>query len=131
MFRIWDKLNKEFIGFYSSNLYIYENGQIYQGNINVTSRYELMQYTEIHDNTEDENEIFENDIIEFNYKGELYKGIIKFEVGSFIVACNDIDDGYIWLHEIVESDRDYRWINGKIIGNIYENPVQEYKIVTS
>lgn len=80
------------------------------------------QYTGLHDNTDDEVEIFEFDYVEFEYKGSTYKGLIKFEGGCFIIACNELPDSYIPMFEIAEFDRDYSWINGRVIGNKFDNP---------
>lgn len=83
---------------------------------------ELMQYTGLHDDSGDEVEIFENDIVEFEYEGSTYRGLIKFEGGCVIIACNELPDSYITMFDIAEFDRDYLWINGKVIGNKFNNP---------
>ena len=81
----------------------------------------LLQYTGIHDNTDEEKEIYEGDKIKFIYEGYEYTGEVKFEVGTFIIGCNELPDSYVALIEIINLDRGYWWINGEVIGNIYEN----------
>ena len=81
----------------------------------------LMQYTGIHDESEEEKEIYEGDKVKFRYESTEYIGIVKFEAGTFILACEDLVDSYIPFLEIFDSDRDYWWIDGEVIGNIYEN----------
>jgi len=82
----------------------------------------VMQYTGVHDESADEKEIYEEDKIKFIYESTEYVGIVKFEAGTFILACDDFVDGYIPFLELINSDRDYWWIKGEIVGNIYENP---------
>lgn len=78
------------------------------------------QCTGVHDESEDEKEIYEGDKIKFKYESTEYIGIVKFEAGMFILACDDLLDSYISFLEIIDSDRDYWWIDGEIVGNIYE-----------
>ena len=79
------------------------------------------QYTGIHDDSEEETEIYEGDKIEFVYEGYSIIGIVKFEAGTFIIASEELGDSYITFLSIIQSDRDYWWINGIVVGNIYEN----------
>jgi uncharacterized phage protein (TIGR01671 family) len=80
------------------------------------------QYTGLHDKADGETELFEHDIVEFVYKDKTYIGVVKFEAGTFILACNSLPDEYITLLDIIQSDRDYFWIKGGIKGNIHNNP---------
>lgn len=80
------------------------------------------QYTGIHDNSEDETEVFEGDVVEFFYGSKQYIGEVKFEAGTFILGCNRLPDSYITLLDIIEIDRDYFWIDGIVKGNKYDNP---------
>lgn len=86
------------------------------------SSHVVVLYTGIHDDTEDEIEICDGDIVEFVYKDKTYIGEVKFEAGAFILACNDLPDSYITMLDIIECDRDYWWIDGKVLGNVFENP---------
>jgi uncharacterized phage protein (TIGR01671 family) len=83
---------------------------------------ELMQYTGLHDETDDEVEIYEGDIVKFLYRHKMYIGEVKFEAGTFILACNRLPDSYITMLDIANFDRDYYWIEGVVIGNVYETP---------
>ena len=94
---------------------------------------DVMQYIGIYDNSEcfinkfdndidlEDKEICRGDIVSFIYNNEEYIGVVEFEIGSFIISSSKLPDGYVWLHEITNIDRDYCWINGLVIGNIYEN----------
>ena len=79
------------------------------------------EYTGVHDNTDEETEVFEGDVIVFNYKDVEYTGEVKFEAGMFIIACINLTDSYIPMFDIMERDRDFWWINGEVIGNKFEN----------
>lgn len=80
------------------------------------------QYTVLHDDSGEETEIFESDIVEFYFNGKTYVGVVKFEAGAFILTCNNLPDGYITLLDIMQNDRDYYWIDGVVKGNIHDNP---------
>lgn len=84
------------------------------------------QYTGLHDDSGEESEIFESDIVEFFYKGRPYVGVVKFEAGAFILVCDSLPDGYIALIDITQSDGDYFWIDGVVKGNEFEieHPVE-------
>lgn len=83
------------------------------------------QSTGLDDNDDEidgDTEIFEGDVIEFEHEGEVVDGPVKFEAGCFIVTSDKLPDGYITLLDISDNDGRYCWINGRIVGNIYENP---------
>jgi uncharacterized phage protein (TIGR01671 family) len=82
---------------------------------------EVMQYTGVHDQSEDEKEIYEGDIVKFTFESVKYIGTVKFEAGTFILAGHELPDSYIPFLEMIDSDRDYYWLDGEVIGNIYEN----------
>lgn len=84
------------------------------------SEFNLMQYTGIHDDSEDEKEIYEGDNIIFTYNDIEYIAEVKFEAGTFILCNEYLPNSYITFIDIVQSDRDYWWIDGKVVGNIYE-----------
>lgn len=80
------------------------------------------QFTGVHDETDDEAEVFKGDIVEFFYEGKKCIGSVVFEAGAYIIVCNELPDSYITLLSIAESDRNYFWINAKVIGNIHDKP---------
>ena len=82
----------------------------------------FMQFTGLHDETDDDVEVFEGDVIKFRYEDKTYVGLVKFEVGCFIVTNDELPDSYLTLLDISENDGCYCWINGKVIGNLCENP---------
>lgn len=113
-FRAWDKEFKKFAT--TALKYAIED-------INFLTDYEWMQNTGVNDDSEDEVEIFEGDIVELIYEQEKHICKVKYEVGGFMFVENNLPDGYLFFTEIVEVDRDYIWIpDSKVIGNIYENP---------
>lgn len=75
----------------------------------------VAQYSGVHDNSDDEVEIYENDKISFIYEGNEYIGLVKFEAGSFIIKCKELTDEYITFIDIIDSDRNYWWIKGKVL----------------
>ena len=85
---------------------------------------ELMEGTGICDDDEDEYcEIFCGSIAEMVYEGRNIICEVKFETPGFMIVSNELDDGYIWLSELIENDGPHCWLpDSKVIGNIYENP---------
>lgn len=133
-FKAWDKINKQMEDIDGCNLYL-ADGKVYEvyegGGMNwyphldkndVSDRYIPLQYTNVHDETDDETEIYNHDIVEFEYEGKTDIGEVKFEAGTYILACNSLTNCYITLLDIIENDRDYFWITGKVIGNKFQNP---------
>jgi hypothetical protein len=116
-FRVWDILNKKMLKW--GVIFNLPAWEIFPGTPEQRA-FEVMQYSGVHDESEDEIEIYEGDKIKFNYEGEQYIGEVKFEAGTFIIACEELADSYISFLEIADSDRDYWWIDGEVIGNIHE-----------
>ena len=118
-FRAKDKFIKKFI--YGDLLQIVGRIEICNkdGNYEIDSE-TVGQYTGVHDNNDSEVEIFENDKVVFTYDDNEYSGVIKFEAGAFIIACDELPDSYITMLDITQSDRDYYWIDGEVVGNIHE-----------
>ena len=134
-FRCWDKKNEEMCEVLSVDLQnqrvgvscidrstIYMNSkQPMTHKLLNSDKVEVMQYTGIHDNTEEEKEIYAGDKINFMYKDIEYVAEVVYEAGMFILRNEYLPNSYIPLFEIVSSDRSYWWVKGEIIGNIYEN----------
>lgn len=81
------------------------------------------QYTELCDDTEEENELFESDVTEIVYDGDKYICEIKFCAGGFMFVNDSLPDSYIFLHEFTEYDRNYGWVvDSRKLGNRYDHP---------
>jgi len=106
-FRAWHKENKSFIGFWGYGCYMYENGQIYSGNMNITNRIELLQFTGLKD--KNNIEIFEGDLVKFGDKIFQIKWS-RLLVG-FVGKINNEHELFACYQDLYE-----------VIGNIYENP---------
>jgi len=68
----------------------------------------------------DKKELYEGDIIGYEYDGELISGVITFEKGMFVVK----EQGYYYEKNDRIPDTLYSWLTEekcKLIGNIYEN----------
>ena len=82
---------------------------------------------------EDGNDLWEKDIIEFEYEeddeNKKHKGFSSYEECMWIVECDDIPDGYIELRDLVENECDCCWIKGKKLGNKHTHPnlLKEYE----
>jgi hypothetical protein len=110
-FRTWDKKKEKYIGLWSEGLYMYENGQIYNSNgINVTSQYELEQYTGIKD--ANNKEIYTGDIVEV-FGGVFHYGTWEY---SDIITITDIRS---CLNEFQSWELMY------IIGNIHDDKEED------
>lgn len=84
---------------------------------------ELMQYTGVHDDGEDEEEICDSDIVELQYENETHICKIKREGCGFMFVADSLPDGFLWMTEVLECDRNYWWVEGtRKVGNIYDNP---------
>ncbi|WP_375104074.1 YopX family protein [Paenibacillus sp. RS8] len=87
------------------------------------SDFELMQYTGVHDDGDDEEEICDGDIVELQYENEAHICKIKREGCGFMFVADSLPDGFLWMTEVLECDRNYWWVEGtRKVGNIYENP---------
>ena len=124
-FRAWDKEKKEWIKLTTKgSLCIDGYGQLIKpnnGGETFDGDYELLQFTGLTD--KNGKEIFEGDIIDWESRNDLKKGIseivyrylIVFEEGAFIGR------GDIRIGSKIKLDGDFLE-SFEIIGNIYENP---------
>ena len=83
------------------------------------TQFEINQSSNIRDNSSEDKYIYEEDTVKFVYENNSYTGVVRFELGSFIITSNELDDGYIIMSDIVNTDGDYNWICGTITGNTY------------
>lgn len=118
-FKAWDKVLNKFVGFYSNGLYMYENGQIYTGNMNVTSRYILLQYVGLDD--KNDKEIYEGDILEEKYNDEVYNYYVEWSKDEARFMLMPILQEKIYIFGFGDYGKDDIH-NYEVIGNIYENP---------
>jgi hypothetical protein len=123
-FRAWDKEAKAMRSTYYHTIAF--NGQIYAGDMNITDRLELMQFTGVQDNIHNRikrepQDIYEGDIIEFDVSqkcgpDQQFRGVVEFADGQYVV--NEKPWGRI-------SKSALRWVlqmnYGRKVGNIYEN----------
>jgi uncharacterized phage protein (TIGR01671 family) len=86
------------------------------------SDFELMQYTGLHDNSDEETEIYSGHIVSYLFEGETIYCEVKYEAGGYLLASEEFEDGYIWITELTENDGDYFWTpECQVVGNIYLN----------
>ena len=116
-FRAWHKKDKKMrevtgINFLGKDVWLkYDKDKLIGANF---FEIELMQDTGFKDRTG--KEIYEGDLLEFEFEDELenFINVVIWEKGCFALRS--------------EKEYDYvdyplfEWINGRIIGNIYENP---------
>ncbi|MBG9772394.1 YopX family protein [Brevibacillus laterosporus] len=80
------------------------------------------QYTEVHDD-EGDNEVYGGDIVEITHEGRLLRCYVKYEGSGFMLVSDELEDGYIWMSDLIECDCSYFWVPDSIvIGNIHDHP---------
>ncbi|WP_338841822.1 YopX family protein [Paenibacillus glucanolyticus] len=83
----------------------------------------LMQYTGFHEDYENQDEIYNGDIVELEYEGTKHSCEVKYVGCAYMFVADSLPDGFVWASDVIEFDRDYCWAEGtKKIGNIHENP---------
>lgn len=117
-FRAWHKLNKKFISFYQSGIYMWENGQIYADGMNVTDRIVLLQYTGLKD--KNGKEIYDGSFFRNKWKvgHETLHQVYYCDEELAFMSLTKLDGefikeslaGYAIDHDI------------EVIGNIFDNP---------
>lgn len=118
-FRAWDK-EKQTMLFFDNPFH----AMIMVSKIAGAQSYdiEIMQYSNVHDDEDDENELFDGDIVELLYDDQIIRCKVHHEGPGFMFVSDSFPDGYIWISEVVEADREYFYVpNCKRIGNIHEH----------
>lgn len=72
-------------------------------------------WNEQNTNTKNMTMLFENDIVEIDYCGKIYHGVIKYDVGNYLIYADGLPDGFVTLYDVQE--RDLPLVNAKVIGN--------------
>ena len=119
-FRAWDKDERKMIYEVEKTYDDTCRGKgVYEacfGDVLESDRYEVMQFTGLHDGKF--KEVYEGDIVTVlpRFKGRTYTGPIVFKGGAFVA------EGFYFPHHDDPTDV---WEAGEyveVIGNIYENP---------
>ena len=77
------------------------------------------QYIEVHD--AEDNELYEDDIVKI-FTDKWIIAVIKIEYGTTALVSTDFTDGFEYISEYLQIDRNYGWVDCEIIGNIHDNP---------
>lgn len=81
------------------------------------------QFTGLHDDSEQQEKLFDGDIAELEYQGHKHICKIQFCAGGYMFVADSFPDGFLFLSELAEYDRNYGWVEGAIkIGTIHDNP---------
>jgi len=82
-----------------------------------------MQYTGVHDDTDEQEELCDGDIAEVEYSDQKHICKIQYCGGGYIFIADGLPDGYLWFSELIDFEREYCWAKGtKKVGNIYTHP---------
>ncbi|GAB6990875.1 YopX family protein [Paenibacillus pini] len=114
-FRAWDSETKEMSYDFLSKNWL---------KVSIESPYvEIMQYTGVHDDTDEQAELYDGDIAEVEYEGQKHICKVQYCGSGYMFVADSLPDGYLWFSEFIEFDRKYCWAEGtKKLGNIYEHP---------
>jgi hypothetical protein len=83
------------------------------------SDFELMFYAGFHDDSDDPVEVFQGDVVQFEYEGEGHTCEVKYEGSGFMFVADSLPDGYLWASELIEFDGSYCWAEGvMVVGNV-------------
>lgn len=71
---------------------------------------------------EDGGPIYRGDIVEFACEGKDIVGWVEVEFGIPIIVSRCLEDGFIYLSEILKVDEDQAQFEGQLLGNKWDNP---------
>jgi len=115
-FKVWDKDLKKIVSSYVANVRLeLETGRIYYNGTDMSEFYELLQYTGLKDNLQ--NEIYEGDIVKTIGKN----GYTIFEINS-IEWSNDSASFTFGSFCNIPIALNFHGGGCEVVGNIYENP---------
>lgn len=87
------------------------------------SDFVLMQYTGVHDDTDNQVELYDGDIVEVEYEGRKHICEVQYCGSGYMFVADSLPDGYLWFSYFIEFDSKYCWAEGtKKLGDIYTNP---------
>ena len=124
-FRFWDTVHENMIDMntYGMNFLFESKGvEVFDDTYHI-----FMQYTGLNDNSDclldgvEDKDVFEGDIVSVSYRNQTVKAYVDFGMGVFTLVSDEFYDGYIPISEVSNIDGNYQWIDGIVIGNIYEN----------
>ena len=113
-FRAWDKEEKE-VHEWDDLIPSVDLGYLFSNELGEYDEYELMQYTGLKD--KNGVEIYEGDIVETVYNGEVFAGVVVYDLSEVDFKVTDGKEKY---------GRNFQYLTGndenEVLGNIYENP---------
>lgn len=131
-FRAWDNVKNQmyYIGEEDSISFTFDSNAIVAVDLSEAEhefRYlhhlKYMQCTGVHDDTDEQEELYDGDIAEVEYEGQNHVCKIQYCGSGYMFVADSLPDGYLWLSEFIEFDGNYCWSEGtKKVGNIYTHP---------
>lgn len=81
----------------------------------------FMQYSGVEDGTDEQNRLFTDDVIRFEYEGEWIKARVHREGPGWLLVSDSFPDHYIYMNEVIEIQEHYFIRGSRLLGNIHEN----------
>ncbi|MBD7967738.1 hypothetical protein [Paenibacillus gallinarum] len=80
------------------------------------------QYTGVHDDTDEQEELYDGDIAELEYDWHKHTCKVQYCGSGYMFVADTLPDGYLWFSEFIDFDRRYCWAEGtRKLGNIYDH----------